>query len=462
MASGTIAEGQQPCKGARVSADQAAVFKPVNTDVESKMGRDRKVMVAPESPPQQGTTHGDLSCDTPKPNKAPSENEVGTKRSFVEFMENESGATGEKRCPCALPRNPSLQHGAFPSACLPPHRTGLIPHPSRLLICRVAIADDEPTLAAAGEVAEEASGRPSRQCKKINLVPHPESSNASDVDDDDEMSERATPKQDKNVKPVALDTRQKGPCSYEHCPNPNHSSGGGFKVVTGETKAGARDWSVYSGRVFCNACFTQYATRGTLQRPGRLLAAVPPLSAQGHVAHSSHHHHHLEASVSSEGTCARPAVSHHNVLYVTPPAPSRIPTYVKLDEDLENPLEACVELSLVASGRHNAYQWMRDGRPIQGATSSTLLIDNPRTTSGEITCRVTNEWGSTTPFVPVTFPLTALEAKERFATPMGIEDKLPAHYKLTCTCGVSRTGTPEELLAECACGLQVCGTVVPV
>jgi len=58
-------------------------------------------------------------------------------------------------------------------------------------------------------------------------------------------------------------------CTYELCPNPTHTSSS-WKMVTEETKAGGRDWSMYCGRVFCNACFTQYATTGSIIRK------VPP------------------------------------------------------------------------------------------------------------------------------------------------------------------------------------------
>eukprot|EP00961_Rhodomonas_salina_P162559 2189468-Rhodomonas_salina.1 len=36
-----------------------------------------------------------------------------------------------------------------------------------------------------------------------------------------------------------------------------------------QTRAGNQDWSELVGRVLCNACFMQFATRGTLVRPGR-------------------------------------------------------------------------------------------------------------------------------------------------------------------------------------------------
>ena len=53
-------------------------------------------------------------------------------------------------------------------------------------------------------------------------------------------------------------------CSYEHCLNPTHTSGGSWKYVTTETKAGGQDWSPFVGRLFCNACFTQVASPTSL------------------------------------------------------------------------------------------------------------------------------------------------------------------------------------------------------
>jgi len=62
-------------------------------------------------------------------------------------------------------------------------------------------------------------------------------------------------------------------CSYSQCAMPAHSGRGdgehGWKIVTGQTRAGNQDWGRLTGRVFCNACFMQFATRGTLKRPGR-------------------------------------------------------------------------------------------------------------------------------------------------------------------------------------------------
>jgi len=58
-------------------------------------------------------------------------------------------------------------------------------------------------------------------------------------------------------------------CTYETCKNPTHTSGGSWKYVTVDTRAGGKDWSQFVGRVFCNACFTQYATKGIMERPGR-------------------------------------------------------------------------------------------------------------------------------------------------------------------------------------------------
>jgi len=64
-------------------------------------------------------------------------------------------------------------------------------------------------------------------------------------------------------------------CSYQHCPNPRHTSGGSWKFVSSETRAGNKDWSQFLGRLFCNACFTQYATKGVLERLTRQSQAPP-------------------------------------------------------------------------------------------------------------------------------------------------------------------------------------------
>lgn len=57
-------------------------------------------------------------------------------------------------------------------------------------------------------------------------------------------------------------------CAYELCPYPAHSSGN-WKIVQPSTCAGGRDWSMFVGKMFCHACWTQYRTKGTLERLGR-------------------------------------------------------------------------------------------------------------------------------------------------------------------------------------------------
>lgn len=82
-------------------------------------------------------------------------------------------------------------------------------------------------------------------------------------------------------------------CSYELCLNPYHTSGG-WKWVTHETKAGGRDWTPYLGRLFCNACFTQFATTGSMSRKGRswVPPQLPPQENEGLVKHSPEQRRH--------------------------------------------------------------------------------------------------------------------------------------------------------------------------
>ncbi len=64
-------------------------------------------------------------------------------------------------------------------------------------------------------------------------------------------------------------------CAYELCPFPTKSSGS-WKTVTKDTTAGQRDWLPYIGLTFCHACWTQFRTRGTLERLGRRPDELPP------------------------------------------------------------------------------------------------------------------------------------------------------------------------------------------
>ena len=52
-------------------------------------------------------------------------------------------------------------------------------------------------------------------------------------------------------------------CSYEGCRRPTM---GQHIQIYGASKAGGQDWTALAGRVLCNTCRQQYATRGTLER----------------------------------------------------------------------------------------------------------------------------------------------------------------------------------------------------
>eukprot|EP00282_Hemiselmis_andersenii_P031988 CAMPEP_0169456898 /NCGR_PEP_ID=MMETSP1042-20121227/16594_1 /TAXON_ID=464988 /ORGANISM="Hemiselmis andersenii, Strain CCMP1180" /LENGTH=343 /DNA_ID=CAMNT_0009569143 /DNA_START=39 /DNA_END=1067 /DNA_ORIENTATION=- len=112
----------------------------------------------------------------------------------------------------------------------------------------------------------------------------------SDPDGDNALSPRspnpaASPSKSKKVPSVpksAGDIPQR--CSYELCTNPTHTSGGSWKLVSADTRAGGQDWTMYIGRLFCNACFTQHATKGSMLRLGKqpppgAHTAAPPAAA---------------------------------------------------------------------------------------------------------------------------------------------------------------------------------------
>ena len=326
-----------------------------------------------------------------------------------------------------------------------------------------------PLLSSEDPLDDEIIGaRPSRQCKRPAAASSLKLATPKDDEDIDLGSEEDASRHSKveikgssKVVPPP-DTRHKGPCSYEYCPNPTHSSGGGFKVVSDETKAGARDWSMYTGRVFCNACFTQYATRGTLQRPGRLLTSAVPASvsaASCPPAAAAPPAYHQAAIVDHDH--GRPPSHGGHYKQLAPQPPARLPVFLDLEDGLKKG-QAYLEMTLCCAGGNLEYQWLRDGKPIPGATRPSLLLEHPAQVTGDFTCRVSNAWGVTTPFVPITFPLSASDAEERFATPFPTEVPTSTHYQLTCVCGVVRVGKPSELVDECSCGLQVCGEVVPV
>ena len=52
-------------------------------------------------------------------------------------------------------------------------------------------------------------------------------------------------------------------CSYEGCRRPTM---GKHIQIYGASKSGGQDWTALAGRVLCNTCRQQYATRGTLER----------------------------------------------------------------------------------------------------------------------------------------------------------------------------------------------------
>ena len=53
-------------------------------------------------------------------------------------------------------------------------------------------------------------------------------------------------------------------CSYEGCPNPTESKS--FTLVEAGCKTGNRDWTPLVGRVLCKSCMVRYGKRGTLER----------------------------------------------------------------------------------------------------------------------------------------------------------------------------------------------------
>uniref|UniRef100_A0A6U4VLM6 Ig-like domain-containing protein n=1 Tax=Hemiselmis andersenii TaxID=464988 RepID=A0A6U4VLM6_HEMAN len=377
------------------------VFKPVNAQDQvgqRSPARDSTSPCTPPPPsaPSSGTSDPLKVCDTPHPDKTPSENGIGQKRAFG-FVDSSASEA------------------------------------------ETAMAEEE-----------QRTSRPSRHSRDMAIKKMRADGAAEDgYSTDRATSSRDTRRQADARPPAASPTktatpadRSKGPCSYEQCPNPNHSSGGGFKVVSHETKAGNRDWSCYAGRTFCNACFTQYATRGTLQRPGRLLpstSVAPPAPAN-----TDHH-------PATEGV-ARPARDAPLVSM----QPVRVRTTVEVDEEVEDTQDYVMHLQLTCLGPDVEYEWLHDGRPISGAVNPTLVVNNPRGLVGEITCRVRNGFGQVPPFAPVRLPLSIAEAQRRYAEPA-----LPAvsSYALRCVCGVVREGSAEELVRPCACGLECCGTV---
>lgn len=62
-------------------------------------------------------------------------------------------------------------------------------------------------------------------------------------------------------------------CTFDKCPNPQRSSQ--YHQINEGCKAGNRDWSSVYGFVLCNACYSQFRHRGTLERS---VAAKEPLA----------------------------------------------------------------------------------------------------------------------------------------------------------------------------------------
>ena len=71
--------------------------------------------------------------------------------------------------------------------------------------------------------------------------------------------------------PLAASARR---CSYEGCKSPTKSSL--FYQIDEHKKAGGRDWRELAGSVLCQRCYSQFRTRGTLERTVHMHA---PLAA---------------------------------------------------------------------------------------------------------------------------------------------------------------------------------------
>jgi hypothetical protein len=66
-------------------------------------------------------------------------------------------------------------------------------------------------------------------------------------------------------------------CTYEGCRRPSDSSR--YFRIDGVSEAGGQDWTLLAGSVLCAACYSQYKTRGTLERCGNRVDPLP-LSAR--------------------------------------------------------------------------------------------------------------------------------------------------------------------------------------
>lgn len=96
------------------------------------------------------------------------------------------------------------------------------------------------------------------------------------------------------------------------------------------------------------------------------------------------------------GTNFARTMSFHEVKVVYSPAPPVITAQPQLSS-LTVQVGSSVTLSCGAAGSEIAFQWLRDGRPIAGATSSTLTLDSVQLAdTGSYTARISNAGGSVT------------------------------------------------------------------
>ena len=85
---------KKSCSG---GGDASSVLRPVNAD-----GKTRRAPAMSPASPQQPAAHGGIpiACDTPRPNKAPSENSISHKRAFG-FMDGASSPGKRQSTSCA-------------------------------------------------------------------------------------------------------------------------------------------------------------------------------------------------------------------------------------------------------------------------------------------------------------------------------------------------------------------------
>lgn len=80
-------------------------------------------------------------------------------------------------------------------------------------------------------------------------------------------------------KPLSIDNKR---CSYQYCDRPDQSCQ--FLQIDGTKTTGGQDWSSLAGSVLCNACYSRFKSRGTLERQGRAQVG----GAVKQVAHLQH------------------------------------------------------------------------------------------------------------------------------------------------------------------------------